>query len=245
MVSSDFRKEARERMAGKWGKAVCITLVYFIVSFVLSFIQENTTGFPNLVISILSLLIETPLAFGLVICFVKLFNGENVKFYDFFSFGFDNFGKAWGIALRTFVKLIVPFILMFVSIFLVSFGLTLSMSAGLFAAASGTSSSDGFLILSIVGIILFFFSMVWLIVKSYYYELTHMIAAENPEMSSKEVVEKSKELMQNNRFKLFCLQFSFIGWIVLAMIPLGIGVIWVAPYMQFAAIAFYKHLIKE
>jgi len=72
-----------------------------------------------------------------------------------------------------------------------------------------------------------------------------MIAAENPEMSSKEVVEKSKELMQNNRFKLFCLQFSFIGWIVLAMIPLGIGVIWVAPYMQFAAIAFYKHLIKE
>ena len=241
MVSSDFRKEAREKLTGKWGKAVLITLAYFVLFYVIGLLEEHTSGFANTVVSILSLLIEVPLSFGLVVCFVKLFNGEDVKVFDFFSFGFDNFSKSWGISLRTILKLLLPFILFVVSIALVVAGITLSTNSALFTRTVSSNSIIMIIICCIITVI----SFIWLIVKSYYYELTYMIAAENPEMSSKDIVEKSKELMQNHRLELFCLEFSFIGWAILAVLSLGIGMLWLAPYMQIAKISFYKNLIKE
>ena len=83
--------------------------------------------------------------------------------------------------------------------------------------------------------------MIWSITKSYYYQLAYLIAADNPEMSSKEAVLKSEELMNNKRGKLFCLQFSFVGWAILASFTLGIAYLWLLPYIQFALIAFYKY----
>lgn len=75
--------------------------------------------------------------------------------------------------------------------------------------------------------------------------MNYIIAAENPEMSSKEVVQKSREIMTNNRAKLFFLELSFIGWAFLAGLTFGIGLLWLAPYMQVARISFYKYLIQE
>lgn len=240
MVSSDFRKDAREKLFGKWGKAVSITLAYFAIFFIINLLLEHTSGFANDVVDILNFLIEIPLSFGLVVCFIKLFNDEDVKAFSFFSYGFDNFGKSWGIALRTTLKLLLPIILILVSIFLIAFNTALTAGSALFPEASG-----GFGFMTLLSFILFFASLIWVITKSYYYELTYMIAAENPEMSSKDVLEKSRELMTNNRAKLFCLELSFFGWAFLAGLTLGIGLLWLAPYMQFAKISFYKHLINE
>lgn len=241
MVSSDFRKDAREKLTGKWGKVVLISLAYFVLFYIIGLLESHTVGFANTVISILAFLIEVPLGFGLTVCSVKLFNGEDVKWFDFFSFGFDNFGKSWGITLRTALKLLLPFILLVVSIVLIVAGSYFSVDTALFTA----TTSSSYIVMIVIGCIMYVISFIWLIVKSYYYELTYMIAAENPEMSSKDVVDKSKELMQNNRLKLFCLEFSFIGWAILAVLSLGIGMLWLAPYIQFAKVSFYKNLIKE
>ena len=46
--------------------------------------------------------------------------------------------------------------------------------------------------------------------------------------------------MIGNRAKLFWLELSFIGWAILVAITLGIGYLWLIPYIQFATIAFYK-----
>ena len=46
--------------------------------------------------------------------------------------------------------------------------------------------------------------------------------------------------MTGNRAKLFWLELSFIGWSILAAFTLGIGYLWLAPYILFATIAFYK-----
>ena len=39
MPASEIRKEAREALKGKWGKAVCIILAYLAISFVVGCIQ--------------------------------------------------------------------------------------------------------------------------------------------------------------------------------------------------------------
>lgn len=95
---------------------------------------------------------------------------------------------------------------------------------------------------SVIGIILFVISLIWLTTKSYYYALSRLIAIENPDLTAKACIEKSRELMNGKRFKLFCLSFSFIGWILLGTLALGIGLLWVLPYLNLTSIAFYFYV---
>ena len=68
------------------------------------------------------------------------------------------------------------------------------------------------------------------------------IQAEHPEMAPGDVLARSKEMMEGNRWRLFCLQFSFIGWSILSSLTLGIGNLWLTPYKQAATAAFYREV---
>lgn len=72
--------------------------------------------------------------------------------------------------------------------------------------------------------------------------MTSYILAENPEMSAGEAIDRSEELMKGNKWRLFCLQFSFIGWSILCAFTLGIGTLWLTPYMEAASAAFYRDI---
>ena len=78
------------------------------------------------------------------------------------------------------------------------------------------------------------------IVAAYSYAMTDFILAEHPEMTASEAIEQSKQMMQGNRFRLFCLDFSFIGWAFLASLTWGIGYLWLNPYQYAARAAFYR-----
>ena len=240
MNSSDFRAEARKKLEGKWGKVARITLAYVALFFVLGFIEgllEKVSTIQS-IWSIAVAVIEVPLAFGLIISLFKVFNSEDVKAFDFFMLGFNNFAKSWKISLRIVLKIIVPIILIVVSIFLMSFGLV----AGSASALLSSSSSGGLFIFVVIGLILYIVALVWAIMVSYYYSLAYVIATDKPELDAKQAVEESKRLMTGNRGKLFCSQFSFIGWAILAALTFGIGYLWLLPYLQFSMFAFYKKL---
>ena len=64
-------------------------------------------------------------------------------------------------------------------------------------------------------------------------------------MSAKEAMEVSKKMMQGNKWRLFCLQFSFIGWMILGSLTLGIGFLWINPYMNAAVTSFYDDISRE
>lgn len=78
------------------------------------------------------------------------------------------------------------------------------------------------------------------IIASYSYAMTSYILAEHPEMAPSEAISRSKEMMDGNRWRLFCLQFSFIGWGFLSALTFGIGNLWLTPYKQAATAAFYR-----
>lgn len=80
------------------------------------------------------------------------------------------------------------------------------------------------------------------IVAGYSYAMTDYILAENPNMTSSEAIEQSKTMMYGNRWRLFCLQFSFIGWDIVATLAFGIGHLWLTPYKQAATAAFYREV---
>ena len=82
------------------------------------------------------------------------------------------------------------------------------------------------------------------IIKSYSYSMCYYIMADNPDISANLAITKSREIMDGFKWRLFCLDFSFIGWILLSCITCGIGLIFLAPYMQAAHAVFYEE-IKE
>lgn len=81
------------------------------------------------------------------------------------------------------------------------------------------------------------------IIKSYSYAMTFFIAKENPDLTAEQAVLASMKIMDGNKMKLFLLDLSFIGWIILSMLTFGIGFIFVAPYMENAHAAFYEELV--
>ena len=80
------------------------------------------------------------------------------------------------------------------------------------------------------------------IIASYSYAMTGYILAEHPELTASEAIASSKEMMSGNRFRLFCLQLSFIGWAILCAFTFGIGNLWLSPYRQAATAAFYREI---
>ena len=83
------------------------------------------------------------------------------------------------------------------------------------------------------------------IIKGYSYSMTSFILKDDPTIKYNEAIEKSMAMMDGNKMKLFLLHLSFIGWILLSCITLGIGFLFLTPYMSSAQAAFYEDLKKE
>ena len=80
------------------------------------------------------------------------------------------------------------------------------------------------------------------VIATYSYAMTEFILAEQPELTASEAIAQSKEMMSGNRWRLFCLHISFIGWDILSSLTLGIGYLWLRPYKHAAEAAFYREI---
>ena len=249
MSSSDFKKIAREKLAGNWGKAAIICLVYFLFFFALGIVM-GILHIPDSLDDVISIVIEIPIIYGLIMVLFKLFNSEVSGATDMFTYAFNNFSRAWSIYLRILLKLLIPIILIIVSVFIFVFGIALTVSSYADSALSelnlSSSGIAGFgAIILIIGGLALLASSIWYTIKSFYYSLAFFIGVENPDLPAKDVVERSEQLMQGNKWKFFCLQLSFIGWSILCTFTFGIGALWLFPYLMFSHFAFYKNLSEN
>lgn len=81
------------------------------------------------------------------------------------------------------------------------------------------------------------------IVKAFEYRLVPYIVCDNPEISTKEALQKSRDMMRGNKWKAFVLDLSFLGWDLLSVLTLGIlEVLYVMPYKQATNAALYETL---
>lgn len=84
------------------------------------------------------------------------------------------------------------------------------------------------------------------VIKSLQYAQVEYILADDPEISYRDALSKSKEMMQGNKLKLFWLDLSFIGWDFLSILTLGLlQPFYVNPWRQQTKAAFYEALKGE
>lgn len=78
---------------------------------------------------------------------------------------------------------------------------------------------------------LWYLTIIGGVIKTYEYRMIPFILAENPTIDSKEAFKISKQLMNNNKWKTFILDLSFLGWNILSVLTVGIvGILYLNPY---------------
>lgn len=80
----------------------------------------------------------------------------------------------------------------------------------------------GFLMYLLTGLYTALWTMLFIIpgiIKSYSYAMTPYILCEHPEWSANDAITESRRIMDGNKFRLFCLELSFIGWDILCSLP--------------------------
>lgn len=72
---------------------------------------------------------------------------------------------------------------------------------------------------------------------------TFNIMQDEPELGPIEALKKSHEMMKGHRGDYFLLNLSFIGWAFLCLLTLGIGFLFLIPYISVTNSIFYNNLI--
>ena len=105
-----------------------------------------------------------------------------------------------------------------------------------------------FLVVFWVNLFVFLWSLLLIIpgiIKAYAYSMTIYIAEENPDMDPREAMKKSEEMMKGHKWELFVLDLTFIGWLLLSMLTLGILMLFVQPYIYTTHGHFYLSLKED
>ena len=99
------------------------------------------------------------------------------------------------------------------------------------------------MLLSIVAAV-FTFGIGGIIVK-YMYIMVPYLLHDYPALTPREAMKLSREMMSGQKWELFVLDLTFIGWVLLSILTAGLGMLFVEPYMSTARAIFYKDLKEE
>ena len=83
------------------------------------------------------------------------------------------------------------------------------------------------------------------IIKAYSFAMSYYIKSDHPEYDWRDCLSESERMMKGNRWRLFCLQLSFIGWHIVGALCLGVGTLWVSAYQSTAVALFYEELKEK
>jgi len=172
----------------------------------------------------------------------------------------------WGIAIGAFlVYILIVISIQIIPIFgaIASVFITGPMSLGLAIFSLNLSRSQDakleqifegfnrFGVSLVAYLLMVLFILLWMllliipgIIAALSYSMTFYILAEDNSIGAMEAIDKSKKMMDGYKWKYFCLGLRFLGWALLCILTLGIGFLWLVPYMQVSMANFYDD-IKE
>lgn len=217
-LARDFRQEALSVLPGRWGLAIGATILYSILNGGLTSVFSPTPDTQSLITDG-SISLEAFAPYANILLVLSLISilfsaiGASVQLgYNIMLLKYYEPEEKPGLG-----DLFCRF-----QIFWKAFGLRIMMSI--------LTTLWSFLLI-IPGII-----------ASYSYAMAPYLMAENPNMGVMEAISRSKELMRGNKWRLFCLHLSFIGWVFLCIFTCGLGFLFLSPYQMLADVAFYREI---
>ena len=101
------------------------------------------------------------------------------------------------------------------------------------------------LIFVLIMLIAFPTLMIGAIILDLAYSLVPFIIHDDPQIGVRDALKRSRMMMRGHKGQLFVLELTFIGWALLCMLTLGIGLLWLQPYMSTSLAHFYDDVKAE
>lgn len=218
----DMKAEARRQLADNKIDITIATVLVGMITFIPQFLSEEifTSYRMTLVISIISMLVSTPLVVGLNIVSLDCIKGEKIKAKDILK-GFNILYQSYGsILLQMAITFIMTAPLVAIPIFLVKDSHTRLTMIAFISSISNL-----------------FFSII--------FSQLQYIIADKQDISLIEAIKKSISIIKNYIWDYILLSLSFIGWMLLVGFTFGIAYIWVGPYIQLTFTNFYEYIKKD
>ncbi|MBQ6450045.1 DUF975 family protein [bacterium] len=242
---SVLRAEARTKLRGKWVDAVAFEILWLAIMGLLAHLIKQSFftgaifslgGFRGgslisffslvsmMVFFAITIAIMGPMHYVSALYYTRLINGKKADLSVFRSIG-HRFARNLAV---TVYQIIFTIILTFVATMIVICVGNLS-SASVEDAMMTCYVAEGMWI-AISLIVGLYFSQVWF----------HI--ADNPAVDAWIAVKRSALMMCNHEgyFMLLCL--SFVGWFIVALLPLGLGLVVVMPYFMVTKALFYQSI---
>lgn len=215
MHISEIKKKARQSLANNWAVASLLTFITFLVITGLEYLYE-----------------------------IKISGGLSNWIYNYQHH--IDLPLSVQIAEIVYSLIVTPITVTFYWYFL---GLTRSENPQIGQVFAVYSDFKKAVKLFWVSFVLGFFILMWTlllvvpgIIKTLSYSQTYFIIKDHPEYSATEAITESRELMDGYKWKFFVLELSFIGWALLSVVTLFIGLLWLAPYFFTSLAVFYNEL---
>ena len=114
-----------------------------------------------------------------------------------------------------------------------------------FAANWSKYVLSGLLVGLLVALITIPTLMIGAIILGLAYAMVPFVIHDSKEMGVREVLRTSRLMMRGHKWQLFILELTFIGWALLCILSLGIGLLWLTPYMTASYAHFYEDVRAE
>ena len=253
----ELMARARASLKGHWGMGVLAALIVFLMlqtptiirvainpeSLAISHLQAGkiapVTAQPigpqllksslSIAVSLASILITGPLLVGFMGFFLNLARNRGSGLGDLFI-GFRSGASFYWRTVG--VNLLLGLIIIgWALLYLIP-----TIAFGIWAGMTHHLGNLGFLsILWVLGSITFIF----LIIRCYSYQMTLFIIADDQSVRALEAIRKSTRMMEERKWKYFCLTWRFVGWLLLCLLTCGIGILWLNPYILTTTANFY------
>lgn len=249
--NSQLRTAARADLKGRWAEAAMLTFVLLLLMFFVSgigsvidlcvfgpgalnasatldaqtLLRNQSSGTFSMLLSLLLI----PVGWSFNITFLANHRHESDD-----PFGVGNLFTGYHHFWRVLGTMLLQSIL-------VSLG-TILFAVLLLVGQIVSMSSVAVLVLCVACGILAICFAIWM---SLSLTLVSFILRDHPEMGIIDILRQSARMMDGHKWQYLLLQLSFLGWVLLGILTLFIGLLWVIPYVGQAQVNFYEQLRDE
>ena len=207
MKIKEIKEQSKLGLKGNFFKSIFITLFYTVITILVGLLINNiNNSFSNtnlkLILDILVGLINLallPFSYGVISSLINIFKGKKVDYTEFINISLLNYFKVIKIILSVLLK-IFPYI------FILAISLALAIT------------DFNIPIINILTAILCLTSIIVLFIKTLNFAFVLFVNYDNPDLSCKEILLKSKSTIKNNKCKYLLLLLSFILWFAIIVL---------------------------
>lgn len=232
MTRAQLKEKAKEQLRGNWVWAILLSFISWLIIYLVSDISSFITSGQDRIYKTID----------------QSINGVN--YTQVLSTNY-----YWGNALNFVIALFTGVLAWGVAFTILHFrdtGDKTDIFKGLFAGYTDGHFESTFLTYLLTTIFTTLWTFLFVIpgiIKGYSYGMTAYILKDMFDAGHKptatEAITKSRELMNGHKAELFVLDLSFIGWYLLGVITIGIGLLWVVPYYRQTRANFYRNLAGD